>query len=57
MEKGVGKGKEYYKNENVLFEGEYLNVRRNGKGKEYYDNDKLFFEGEFLKGQKIGKGK
>ena len=37
-----------YYNEKLIFEGEYLNGKRNGKGKEYYDNDKLIFEGEYL---------
>ena len=31
-----GKGKEYYKDGKLIFEGEYLNDKRNGKGKEYY---------------------
>ena len=29
-----GKGKEYYDNGKLKFEGEYLNGERNGKGKE-----------------------
>jgi len=48
----------------MIFEGEYLNGKRNGKGKEYYLDDKLIFEeyklkfeGEFLNGKKWnGKG-
>ena len=40
----------------LIFEGEYLNGKRNGKGKEYYMNSKLKFEGEYLNGQKQ-KGK
>jgi len=32
----------------IIFEGEYLNGKRNGKGKEYYNNGKLQFEGEYL---------
>ena len=36
----------------LLFEGEYLNKKRNGKGKEYYDDGKLIFEGEYLNGKK-----
>jgi len=40
----------------LLFEGEYLNGKKNGKGKEYY-KDKLKYEGEYLNGKKIGKGK
>ena len=30
------KGKEYYRNEKLMFEGEYLNGEKNRKGKEYY---------------------
>ena len=41
----------------MIFEGEYLNGKRNGKGKEYYDNGELKFEGEYLNGKKWnGKG-
>ena len=36
---GKGLGREYYyRNNRLLFEGEYLNGLRNGKGKEYYYN-------------------
>ena len=42
--------KEY--NGKLMFEGEYLNGKRNGKGKEYDFNGKLKFEGEFLNGTK-----
>ena len=54
-----GKGKEYnYYNGELMFEGEYLNGKRNGKGKEYYDYGKLIFEGEYLNGERWnGKGK
>ena len=31
-----GKGKEYNEYGELIFEGEYLNGKRNGKGKEYY---------------------
>ena len=41
----------------LLFEGEYLNGKKNGKGKEYYINEQLQFEGEYLNGKKNGKGK
>ena len=52
-----GKGKEYDAyNENILYEGEYLNGKRHGKGKEYFDNGKLEFEGEYLNGKRNGKG-
>ena len=49
--------KEYYgEDDRLLFEGEYLNGKRNGKGKEYY-KDRLIFEGEYLNGKRHGKGK
>ena len=58
-------GKEYYRlfgeDDNMLiFEGEYLNGKRNGKGKEYFSNCELSilnFEGEYLNGKRNGKGK
>ena len=44
-------------NGKLIFEGEYLNGRKNGKGKEYYYNGKLSFEGEYLNDLKWnGKG-
>ena len=52
-----GKGKEYWYEGTLIFEGEYLNGQRNGKGKEYYNNGKLEFEGEYLNDKKwTGKG-
>ena len=36
-----GKGKTFYDNGILKFEGEYLNDKKNGKGKEYYDNGVL----------------
>ena len=57
IKNGYGKEKEYYRNGELMFEGEYLNGERNGKGKEYYDNGKLMYEGEFLNGKKNRKGK
>ena len=51
-------GKEYDSVlERLIFEGEYLNGKRNGKGKEYYGNCKLKFEGEYLNDKRNGKGK
>ena len=44
-------------NGKLIFEGEYLNGKRNGKGKEYNDNNELIFEGEYLNGKRNGKGK
>ena len=40
-----------------VFEGEYLNKKKNGKGKEYYYNGKIKFEREYLNGKRNGKGK
>ena len=47
-----GYGKEYNINDDeLIFEGEYLNGKRNGKGKEYED-DELVFEWEYLNGKR-----
>ena len=50
--------KEYNKyNDKLIYEGEYLNGKRNGKGKEYDRYEYLIFVGEFLKGKRWnGKG-
>ena len=40
--------------DNLSFEGEYKNGKRNGK--EYYDNGKLKFVGEYLDEKRNGKG-
>ena len=52
-----GKGKEYYYDDKLSFEGEYLNGKRNGKGKEYDYNGNKSYEGEYLNGKRHGKGK
>ena len=36
----------------LIFEGEYINGKRNGKGKKYYENGKIKFEGEYIKGER-----
>ena len=46
-----GKGKEYYWNNELIYEGEYLNRKRHGKGKEYRLG-KLIFEGEYINGRR-----
>ena len=47
------KGKEYSGHDDkLIFEGEYLNEKRNGKGKEYDYNGNLIFEGEYLNGKR-----
>ena len=50
-------GKDYY-NGILIFEGEYLNGKRNGKGIEYDSHTgKIIFEGEFISNIKwSGKG-
>ena len=53
-----GKGREYtIKENNLIFEGLYLNGVRNGKGKEYFNNGNLKFDGDYLNGVRHGKGK
>ena len=42
--------KEYNFDGKIIFEGEYLNGKRNGMGKEY-NNGELLFEGEYLNGK------
>jgi antitoxin component YwqK of YwqJK toxin-antitoxin module len=58
FEESNGCGKEYIKDtEIIIFDGNYLNGKRNGKGKEYYTNGNIKFDGEYLNGKKIkGKG-
>ena len=57
IKNGTGKFKEYYNNNNLMIEGEYVNGQRNGKIKEYYEFSKLKSEGEYLNGEKNGKFK
>ena len=52
-----GSGKILDLNDEIQFEGNYLNGKWNGKGKEY-NGKELIFEGEFLDGKRWkGKGK
>ena len=46
-------GKEYYENDKLKFEGEYIKGLRNRKGNKYYYNGNLKFEGEYLNGKKL----
>ena len=56
--KGKDIGKEYSLEEDILiFEGEYLNGKKNGHGKEFYLNGDIKFEGEYLNGRRNGQGK
>ena len=52
-------GKEYNYDEKLIYDGGYLNGKRNGKGRLYnneYHGNKLKYEGKFLNGKKHGKG-
>ena len=40
-------GKEYGPLGDLIFDGKYINGKRNGKGKEYHRNGKIIFEGEY----------
>ena len=51
------RGKEYNKLDHLIYEGEYLNGKRNGKGKEFGNFHEILFEGEYLNGKRSGKGK
>ena len=51
-----GKGKEYtLQNNYMIFEGKYLNGKRNGKEYNIFGN--IEYEGEYLNGERNGKGK
>ena len=51
IKNGKGYVKESNYDDNLFYEGEYLNGERHGKGKEY-DENITFFEGEYLHGKK-----
>ena len=53
-----GKGEEFnILNDELIFEGDYINGKRNGYGTEYYEKEKIKYEGEYLNGKRNGKGK
>ena len=58
---GNGKGRVYIlKTKRLIFEGEFLNGKKNGKGKEFDEENHLIFYGEYLDGKfwnGIGKAK
>ena len=39
-------------NDEIIFEGEYLNGKKNGIGIEYHNNGKIKFNGEYKEGKK-----
>ena len=57
LKDGKGLIKEYFLYGQLVFEGQYLNGKRNGKGKEYNYNYEVIFEGEYLNGKRNRKGK
>ena len=57
-EQDEGKGKEYSGDcDRLIYEGHFLNGKKNGHGKEYDNTGILIFEGEYLNGKRHGKGK
>ena len=46
-----GYKREYNDNNELIFEGKYLNGKRNGYGKEYL-NGKIIYEGEYINGER-----
>ena len=50
-----GKGKKYYSNGNILYEGDFINGKFEGNGK-YYCNNGYYFIGEYKDGLRNGKG-
>ena len=51
-----GKGIKYYKNGNILYEGDWVNGKQEGKGKVIYENEEYYI-GQFKNGLRNGKGK
>ena len=52
-----GQVKIYTLKDKLLFEGEYVNGKKNGKGKEYYKiGGTIEFEGDYLNGERNGIG-
>ena len=54
LKNGNGKVKEYHDfDDKLIFEGEYLNGKRNGNGKEYDNKGNIIYEGKYLNGKKM----
>ena len=51
-----GKGKVYYKNGNIKYDGGFVNDKYEGNGKYIYESGDYYI-GQFLNGLKHGKGK
>ena len=54
---GNGKIREFAKKGTLIYEGEYLNWKKQGKGIEYDYYENKIYEGEYLNGIRHGKGK
>ena len=53
-----GMGKEYdYRSGKLIYQGEFVQEKRQGKGKEYNSEGNLIFEGDYLNGKRHGNGK
>ena len=50
-----GKGIIYYKNGNIMYDGEYVNDKREGNGKYIYENGEYYI-GEWKNDLRHGKG-
>ena len=51
-----GKGIMYYKNNSIMYDGDFVDNKFEGNGKFIYD-DGIYYIGQFVKGEKHGKGK
>ena len=50
-----GKGKIYYKNDNIAYDGDFVKRKFEGNGKYIYE-DGSYYIGQYLNGLKHGKG-
>ena len=57
LKNGKGYIREYFFDNILSFEGDYLNGESKGKGKEYNFDGSLVYEREYLNGKRNGKGK
>ena len=51
-----GKGIIYNKNNNISYEGDFVNGKKEGKGKLYSKSEKFYYIGEFKNDKRHGKG-
>ena len=50
-----GKGKEYYNNDNIKYDGDFINDEYEGNGKYIYESGNYYI-GQWLNGKKHEKG-